>query len=76
MTTQIILICGVIFAFFVALFLSRREGGKAAQLEALKKELKKRAEEQERAQKITDNVNNMPSNDVRDRLQNLPNKQR
>lgn len=72
----LILIGGVIFAFFVALLLSRREGSKAAQLEALKKELKQRAEEQERAQKITDNVNNMPSNDVRDRLQNLPNQQR
>ena len=69
--TQLILFGSWVVMFIVALFLSRKEGNKAAQLEALKKELKQRAEEQERANKITDNVNAMSDDDVRKRLSDI-----
>lgn len=54
--------------------LSSKNGSKAAQLEALKAELRKRAEEEARANKIIDSVRNMPSDDVRKRLQNISGK--
>lgn len=76
MTTQLILLVSWVVMFFVALFLSRKEGGKAEQLEALKKELKKNAKEQERAKKITDNVNSFDEHTVRQRLHEIANKQR
>ena len=66
--------CGTIFG--VAIMLASKNGSKAAQLEALKAELKKQAEEQARAQKITDNVNSLGDDDVRKRLQDISNKQR
>ena len=68
MTTQLILLASWVVMFFVALFLSRKEGGKAAQLEALKKELKKNAEEQERANKINSSVTSMSDDDARRKL--------
>lgn len=76
MTTQLILLVSWVVMFFVALFLSRKEGGKAAQLEALKKEIKKNAEEQERAKKITDNVNSFDEHTVRNKLHEIANKQK
>lgn len=76
MTTQLILLVSWVVMFFVALFLSRKEGGKAAQLEALKKEIKKKAEEQERAKKITDNVNSFDEHTVRNKLHEIANKQK
>lgn len=76
MTTQLILLVSWVVMFFVALFLSRKEGGKAAQLEALKKELEKNAKEQERAKKITDNVNSFDEHTCRQRLHEIANKQR
>lgn len=60
----------------VALWLASKNGSKAAQLEALKMELKKQAEEQQRAQKITQGVYAMSAADVRKRLHNVANKQR
>lgn len=68
MTTQLVLIAGLAVSFFVALFLSRREGSKAAQLEALKKELEKNAKEQERISKINASVASMSADDARRKL--------
>lgn len=76
MTVQIILICAFIVSFCVALYLSRKEGSKAAQLEALKAELKKQAEEQARAQRIIDKVGYMSADDARRKLCELQSKQR
>lgn len=56
--------------------LATRNGSKSAQLRALKAELKKRAEEQKRANQTLDNVRNMSDNDVRGRLRTISGKQR
>ncbi|MBO7735882.1 MAG: hypothetical protein J6S67_25155 [Methanobrevibacter sp.] len=56
--------------------LASKNGSKAAQLENLKAELRKNAEEQARAQKITDNVYSMSDDDARKRLCELQSKQR
>ena len=60
----------------VSLWLASKNGSKAAQLEALKAELRKQAEEQRRAQRITDNVYSLPADDARRRLHDVANKQR
>lgn len=60
--------------FTLVVTLASKNGSKAAQLEALKAELRKQAEEQARANKITDNVNSISDDDVRNRLQNLSSK--
>ena len=60
----------------IALWLASKNGSKSAQLEALKIELKKQAEEQERAQRITDSVYSFRNDDVRKRLYAIANKQR
>lgn len=57
-------------------FLASKNGSKAAQLEALKAELRKQAEEQARANRITDNVSNLSADDARKRLHDVANKQR
>lgn len=59
----------------VALFLASKNGSKSAQLEALKAELRKQAEEQARAQRIIDNVNSLSADDARRRLHEIANKQ-
>lgn len=74
MLQTIILIGGFILAFVGALLLASKNGSKAAQLEALKAELKKQAEEQAHVNKIMDNVRNMPNDDVRDRLRTISSK--
>lgn len=74
MTTQIILICAFVVSFCVALYLSRKEGSKAAQLEALKAELKKQAEEQVRANRITDRVSSLSNEEARRKLNEIANK--
>lgn len=66
--------CGTLFAVTIAL--ASKNGSKAAQLEALKAELKKQAEEQERAKKINDSVAAMDEHTVRQRLHDVANKQR
>ena len=60
----------------VALWLASKNGSKYAQLEALKSELKKQAEEQKRAQKITSYVYALSAADARKRLHNVANHQR
>ncbi len=62
--------------FGVALWLAATNGSKSAQLEALKAELKKQAEEQRRAQKIMDHVGSMSADDARRRLCGLQSQQR
>ncbi len=70
-----VMLCGV-GLFSVAMYLASKNGSKAAQLEALKAEIRKQAEEQERAQKITDSVGAMDEHAVRSRLHQIANKQR
>ncbi len=54
----------------------RANGRKAARLQALKAELRKQAQEQQRAQKIRDVVITMDEHTVRQRLHEIANKQR
>ena len=72
----IILIAGFIVAFVASLWLASKNGSKAAQLEALKAEIQKQAEEQERAEKITDSVCAMDEHTMRNKLHEIANKQR
>ena len=60
----------------IALWLAAKNGSKAAQLEALKTELKKKAEEQQRAQKMTDNVYAFSGDDARRRLHEIATRHR
>lgn len=62
--------------FATALFLASKHASKEAQLQNLKAELKKQAEEQERARKITDSVYSLSADDARRRLHDVANKQR
>lgn len=62
--------------FTLVVTLASRNGSKSAQLEALKAELRKQAEEQARAQRITDNVYSLSADDARRRLHDVANKQR
>ena len=59
----------------VALWLAAKNGSKAAQLEALKSELKKQAEEQRRAEQITTNVHALSRDDARRRLHDVARQQ-
>ena len=61
-------------AFGAVLIYARAEARKAERLAALKAELLRRAREQERYEKISDNVSRMADADVRERLQNLTRK--
>lgn len=74
MWTHVILIGGFLSLLGLVVLLSSKSGSKAAQLEVLKQEIRKRAEEQARAQKILNDVSNMSSDDVRKRLQDVSNK--
>ena len=58
----------------IVVYLASKEGSKSAQLEALKAELKKRAEEQRRANETVDRVRNMSESDVRNRLHDVSSK--
>ena len=60
--------------FVMAIVLASKNGSKQAQLENLKAELKKRAEEQRRAHEIADRVSNMSDDDVSERLHNIKSK--
>ncbi len=60
----------------VALWLASKNGSKSAQLEALKAEIRKNAEEQRRAQEIKDRVYSLSPDDARRRLHDVANKQR
>lgn len=65
-------VIGILFGFFCLVFviatIARRAGANSAKIEALRKEINKRAEEQERANKIADTVDNLTIDDVRKRL--------
>ena len=74
MTTQFILVIAFFCLLGLVVLLSSKDGSKSAQLEVLKQEIKKRAEEQARAQKILNRVTNMPVDDVRKRLQDIAKK--
>ena len=74
MWTQVGLIGAFLFLLGLVVSFSSKNGSKAAQLEALKAELKKRAEEQAYAQKIINNVSNLSDDDVRKRLQDVSSK--
>ena len=71
MATQFMLIGGFMALLGVVVLLASKGGSKAAQLEALKAEIKKQAEAQARAQKILNHVVTLPADDVRKRLQNI-----
>lgn len=74
MWTHVILIGGFLSLLGLVVLLASKSGSKAAQLEVLKQEIRKRAEEQARAQKILDSVANMSSDDIRKRLQDISSK--
>lgn len=57
------------------IILASKSGSRAEQVENLKAELRKIAEEQARAQRITDNVGSMSDNDVRNKLHKIANRQ-
>lgn len=69
------LLCGI-GVLGIALWLASKNGSKSAQLEALKAEIKKQAEEQARAQRIRDKVSYLSGDDARRRLHEVANKQR
>ena len=74
---QYLLMMAVFCAVFAAaLVLASKHASKEAQLQNLKAELKKQAEEQERAKRIIDNVSYMSADDARRRLCELQSKQR
>lgn len=73
MLEQVALIFGFACAFVAALFLASKNGSKAAQLESLKAELKKQAEEQKRAKQVTDTVYSLSADDARKRLHEVAN---
>lgn len=69
MTHTIILVIGFLGMLALVAVMASKNGSKAAQLENLKAELRKRAEEQARAQRITDNVRRESTHSVRSKLQ-------
>lgn len=68
------LIIVLLGTLLIVIVLAGKNGHKAAQLEALKATLNKQMQEQTRANKIMDNVRNMPYDDVRKRLQDISHK--
>lgn len=69
MTHTIILVIGFFGMLALVAVMASKNGSKAAQLENLKAELRKRAEEQARAQRIADNVRRKSTHGVRSKLQ-------
>lgn len=59
----------------LVVMLANKNGSKAAQLEALKAELKKQAEEQERANRINNSVASLTPNNARELLHKVANEQ-
>ena len=60
--------------FGIAIMLASKHGKKTAQLEALKAEIEKNAEEQRRANEAINRVRNMSDDDVSKRLHNIQSK--
>ena len=59
----------------VAIVMASKNGSKAAQLEALKAELRKQAEEQARANRINNFANGLSGDDARKLLHDVANEQ-
>ena len=76
MLTQIGLIVAFTALLALVVYMSSKSGSKAAQVEALKAELKKRAEEQERAKRIINNAYSLSADDARRMLHDVVNKRR
>lgn len=72
------LFAGLAFSTLLSLvvLLASKHASKEAQLQNLKAEIKKQAEEQERAKRIVDKVSYMSADDARRRLCELQSKQR
>jgi cell division protein FtsB len=58
----------------VLVVLASKNGSKAAQLEALKADIRQRYKEQERAKELANRVDNMDDADIRNRLREISNK--
>lgn len=69
------IILGGMGLFSVAIYLASKNGSKAAQLEALKAEIRKLAEEEARAKRINNFANGLNSDDARRLLQDVANEQ-
>ena len=70
------IIAAICCLFLLTIQIARKEGSKAAKLEALKAEIKRQAEEQRRYNALLDNVRNMSNDIVRNRLSDLSNDKR
>lgn len=75
MAWQIAAILGGSGLLAIALLLASKNGSKSAQLEVLKQELKKQADDQRRANEIMDSVSNMDEHAVRNKLHQIANSQ-
>lgn len=73
MWTAIGLIVAYCLCCWLLIKVAKSEGSKAAKLEALKAELRKRAEEERRAEQISNNVYNLTDDDARERLHHVAN---
>lgn len=71
MSAEILIIIIFISAAVAVVLFARRDAKKAERFAALKKELLRTARERERASKIKTSVDNMPDDDVRERLRNV-----
>lgn len=69
-----IILCGM-GLFSVAIYLASKNGSKAAQLAALKAELRKLAEEEARAKRINQSVANFSDSDISNKLRQIANEQ-
>lgn len=74
MWTAIGLILGFIFLLLAVIFLAKCWGENSTKAEMKKYELERMAKEQDRANKIINNVRNMSNECVRERLQNIKRK--
>lgn len=61
------------FLFGLIVLLARKEGSKSAKLEAIKAELKRKAEEEAYAEKIANSVYNLDDDTARNRLHQVAN---
>lgn len=75
MTTQAVLSGFLAILIGLVAYLSHKLGKKSAQLEAVKKEQKKEAEERAYAETVMENVAAMSADDARHKLHDIANKQ-
>lgn len=69
-----VILCGF-GVFGIAIYLASKNGSKSAQLAALKAELRKLAEEEARAKRINQNVDNFSDSDITNKLHKIANEQ-